>query len=60
MTNSELIAKLNEAQALLSDVYYWASELQESKLVKNDDVARAMSVADGCIWDALQALDWNE
>jgi hypothetical protein len=60
MTKSELCQKLEEAQSLLSDVYAWASEVQESKLAKNEDVARAMSVADGCIYDALQYLDWYE
>lgn len=60
MTNGELITKLEAAQALLSDVYHWASEMQESKLVKNDAVARAMSCADSCIYEALEYLDWNE
>ena len=60
MTNHELIGKLRAAQDLLADVYHWASEVQKSKLMKNEDVARATSVADGCIYDALNALDWND
>ena len=56
MTNSELLAKLNQAQRLLSDVYHWASEEQESKLVKNDFVARSMSCADDCIIECMDHL----
>jgi len=60
MTNSELIDKLNEAQNLLSDVYHWASEVGEGKLQKNASVASVLSCADSCIWEALEALDYNE
>jgi hypothetical protein len=59
MTNAELIEKLNQAQSLLSDVYHWASEEQESKLVKNDFVARSMSCADDCIIECLNHL-WDQ
>ena len=42
--------KLEQAQSLLSDVYHYACEngLQ--------DIERQMSVADGCIIDALEGL----
>lgn len=61
MTNSELIGKLQAAQALLADVYGWASEFnQETKLVKNSIIADQLSCADSCIYEALDALDWNE
>lgn len=64
MTNSELVAKLEQAQALLSDVYHWASTpmsngLQISPLQTNAEVASQMSVADSCIIDALEALEWD-
>jgi hypothetical protein len=59
MTNSELISKLKQAQDLLSDVYHWACEEQESKLLKNSEVANQMSCADSCIIEALDALEWN-
>jgi hypothetical protein len=60
MTSSEMIDKLNQAQRLLSDIYHWASEMQESKLVKNRTIAELMSTADGCIWEAIDELDGNE
>ena len=64
MTNEQLIAKLTLAQELLSDVYHWANTpmsngLQISPLKTNAEVASQMSVADSCIIDALDALDWN-
>jgi hypothetical protein len=59
MTNAELIEKLDQAQRLLSDVYHWASEEQESKLVKNDFVARSMSCADDCIIECINHL-WGQ
>jgi hypothetical protein len=59
MTNKELVDRLTKAQALLSDVYHWASEQQPGLLVKNSEVASQMSVADSCIIDALDALDWD-
>jgi hypothetical protein len=64
MTNSELISKLEQAQALLSDVYHWAEKpmsngLQVSPLKTNAEVASQMSVADSCIIDALEALEWD-
>jgi hypothetical protein len=64
MTNAELISKLEQAQRLLSDVYHWAETpmsngLQISPLKTNAEVASQMSVADSCIIDALEALDWD-
>ena len=64
MTNSELKEKLEQAQALLADVYHWAETpmsngLQVSPLKTNAEVASQMSVADSCIIDALEALEWD-
>jgi hypothetical protein len=64
MTNAELISKLEQAQRLLSDVYHWAETpmsngLQISPLKTNAEVASQMSMADSCIIDALEALDWD-
>ena len=59
MTNIELIDKLRQAQHLLSDVYHWACEEQESKLLKNSEVASQMSCADSCIIEALDNLRWD-
>ena len=61
MTNSELIDRLQQAQALLADVYHWAdmplsNGLQISPLKTNAEIASDMSVADSCIWEALDAL----
>ena len=62
MTNSELRDKLEQAQRLLAEVYGWASlpmsnGLQVTPTVTNAEIAHAMSVADGCICDALWELD---
>ena len=62
MTNSELRDKLEQAQALLSDVQHWAdmplsNGLQISPLKTNAEIASAMGVADSCILDALDALE---
>ena len=62
MTNSELISKLQQAQALLADVYHWAempmsNGLQVSPLKTNAEIARQMSCADSCIIDALSELE---
>ena len=62
MTNSELVDRLQQAQALLADVYHWAdmplsNGLQISPLKTNAEIASAMSVADSCILDALDALE---
>jgi hypothetical protein len=62
MTNSELRAKLSQAQDLLSDVYHWASMpmsngLQVSPLMTNSQIASQMSVADSCINEALEELE---
>ena len=59
MTNIELIDKLRQAQHLLSDVYHWACEEQESKLLKNSEVANQMSCADSCNIEALDNLSWD-
>ena len=63
MTNDEIVEKLKLAQKLLSDVYHWADTpmsngLQVSPLKTNAEVARQLSVADSCIIDALDELDW--
>ena len=65
MTNSELIDRLQQAQALLADVYHWAdmplsNGLQISPLKTNAEIASAMSVADSCIWEALDELEDSE
>lgn len=62
MTNSEIIAKLQQAQKLLADVYHWADTpmsngLQVSPLKTNAEIASALSFADGCICDALDELE---
>jgi len=59
MTNSELIDKLTEAQSLLSDVYAWASVRGEGTFALNPEVERLMSVADSCILEAMDVLDWE-
>ena len=62
MTNSELMHKLTEAQSLLSDVYAWASvraTTDHSTFSTNPEVERLMSVADSCIIEALDALEWD-
>lgn len=58
MTNRELIDRLTKAQALLSDVYAWAS-VREGTFAVNPEVERLMSVADSCILEAMDALDWE-
>ena len=62
MTNSELKQKLEQAQELLADVYHWTDTpmtngLQVSPLKTNAEIASLMSVADGCICDALYELE---
>ena len=62
MTNFELKQKLEQAQELLADVYHWASTpmsngLQISPLSTNSEIESLMSVADGCICDALSELE---
>jgi len=62
MTNSELREKLEQAQALLADVYHWAempmsNGLQVSPLKTNAEIASQMSCADSCIIDALSELE---
>ena len=57
MTKSQLIAKLNEAQELLSDVYHWADSEGISHQKVNSQIADLMSCADDCIIDAIRVLD---
>ena len=59
MTNSELRAKLLQAQDLLSDVYHWANEPHSkyTGMRMNSEIARQMSMADSCINDALEELE---
>jgi len=62
MTNDEIKLKLEQAQELLSDVYHWASTpmtngLQVSPLETNAEITSLMSCADGCIGEALNALE---
>jgi len=49
LTKAELIFKLEQAQQLLSDVYVWAED-------NNSTIQGLMSCADGCIWEALDAI----
>ena len=62
MTNSELRAKLLQAQDLLSDVYHWAQEphTKYTGMRMNSEIASQMSVADSCIIDALDELALDE
>jgi hypothetical protein len=60
MTNSELIDNLQRAQSILSEVYDWATKMDDGKLHRNAAVSSALSCADSCIWEALEALDYNE
>ena len=59
MTNSELRAKLLQAQDLLSDVYHWANEPHSkyTGMRMNSEIASQMSMADSCIIDALEELE---
>jgi len=59
MTNSELRAKLLQAQDLLADVYHWANEPHDkyTGMRTNSEIAREMSTADSCIIDALEELE---
>ena len=59
MTNSELRAKLLQAQDLLSDVYHWANEphTKYTGMKTNSEIASQMSMADSCINDALEELE---
>jgi hypothetical protein len=59
MTNSELRAKLLQAQTLLAEVYSWANA-QHTKYTgmrTNSEIASQMSTADSCIIDALEELE---
>jgi hypothetical protein len=63
MTNSELVDRLQQAQALLADVYHWANTpmsngLQISPLKTNAEIASLMSTADSAIDAALDELDY--
>ena len=59
MTNSELRAKLLQAQDLLADVYHWANEPHSkyTGMRMNSEIASQMSTADSCIIDALEELE---
>ena len=59
MTNSELRAKLLQAQDLLADVYHWANEphTKYTGMRMNSEIASQMSMADSCINDALEELE---
>ena len=59
MTNSELRAKLLQAQDLLSDVYHWADQPHSkyTGMRMNSEIASQMSMADSCINDALEELE---
>ena len=59
MTNSELRAKLLQAQDLLSDVYSWAQQphTKFTGMKTNSEIASQMSMADSCINDALEELE---
>jgi hypothetical protein len=59
MTNSELRAKLLQAQALLADVYSWAQQphTKYTGMRMNSEIASQMSTADSCINDALEELE---
>jgi hypothetical protein len=63
MTNSELIDRLQQAQALLADVYAWAdtptwpdTPMAVWPLKTNAEIAGYLSTADSCIQDALEVL----
>jgi hypothetical protein len=47
----DIVNLLKEAQDILSDVYHWACENGV------EDVERLMSVADGCIIDAIDVCE---
>jgi len=59
MTNSELRAKLLQAQTLLADVYSWAQQphTKYTGMRTNSEIASQMSTADSCINDALEELE---
>jgi hypothetical protein len=59
MTNSELRAKLLQAQTLLAEVYSWAQQphTKYTGMRMNSEIAREMSTADSCINDALEELE---
>jgi hypothetical protein len=60
MTNSELNAKLLQAQALLSDVYHWAKEphTKFTGMEMNEQIQRYVSNAESSINDALEELKY--
>jgi hypothetical protein len=62
MTNYELQSKLKQAQDLLGEVYAWASQralADYSTFSTNPEVERLLSVADSCIIEAMEALEWD-
>ena len=60
MTNGELLAKLDQAQSLLSDVYHWADTEGAGLLKVNAQIASLMSCADDCIWESIDILRGDE
>ena len=54
MTRDELLAKLTQAQTLLSDIYHYACEIGDSALEEQ------MSCADSCISEALDLISIRE
>jgi hypothetical protein len=59
MTNSELRAKLLQAQTLLAEVYHWAQQphTKYTGMRMNSEIASLTSAADSCINDALEELE---
>jgi hypothetical protein len=54
MTKDNVIAKLEQAQDLLAEVYHYAITNEIAQLES------LMSVADGCICDGLDTLEFDE
>ena len=60
MTNSELRAKLLQAQDLLSDVYEWSKQphIKFTGMEMNSRIATLTSTADSCINETLKELKY--
>ena len=54
MTRYELLSKLTQAQAMLSDVYHYAIEIGDGAMEEQ------MSCADSCISEALDLISMSE
>jgi len=54
VTRDELLAKLTQAQTLLSDIYHYAIEIGDGALEEQ------MSCADSCISEALDLISMSE